>query len=140
MNPGAPDAPRARTAGDGSRDFSHEIIGAAVEVQRELGTGLLDSAYASALAVELRARGLQFSRDVPIAASYKGQDVGVAFRADFVVEDAVILELKSSSLPVEARRGQLQSHVRLAGMNLGLVIDFNEMPLTKAVLRVVNKL
>ena len=127
-------------APDIQNDFSHEIIGAAVEVQRELGTGLLDSAYASALAVELRARGLQFARDVPIAASYKGQDVGVAFRADFVVEDAVILELKSSSLPVEARRGQLQSHVRLAGMNLGLVIDFNEMPLTKAVLRVVNKL
>jgi GxxExxY protein len=123
-----------------SRDFSHEIIGAAVEVQRELGTGLLQGVYASAMAVELRARGLRFEREVPIGAYYKGQDVGVAAHADFVVEDAVVLELKSTSLAVEALRGQLLSHVKLAGLNLGLLIDFNEMPLTKTVLRVVNKL
>lgn len=122
------------------RDFSHEIIGAAVEVQRELGTGLLPGVYASAMAVELRARGLRFEREVPIAAYYKGQDVGVAAHADFVVEDAVVIEMKSTSLPVEALRGHLLSHVKLAGLNLGLLIDFNEMPLTKTVLRVVNKL
>ena len=124
------------------RDFSHDIIGAAVEVQRELGTGLLPGVYASAMAVELRARGLRFEREVPIAAYYKGQDVGVAAHADFVVEDAVVVEFKapSTALAVEALRGQLLSHVKLAGLNLGLLIDFNEMPLTKTVLRVVNKL
>ena len=74
-------------------DFSHQIIGAAVEVQRVLGTGLLESAYSAALAAELAERGVRFAREVPISAVYKGRPLGVAYRADFVVEDQVLVEI-----------------------------------------------
>ena len=66
-------------------DCSHAIIGAAVEVQRCLGLGLLESAYAEALAIELRGRGLRFEREVPVTGKYKGVDIGVVYRADFIV-------------------------------------------------------
>src|SRR5438132_13919913 len=71
-------------------DYSHPIIGAAVEVQRVLGVGLLESAYAGALAIELTERGLRFEREVPIEAAYKGKSVGLGYRADFVVEPSVL--------------------------------------------------
>src|SRR3954470_5854796 len=81
---------------NGEEDFSHSIIGAAVEVQRVLGVGLLESAYAAALAIELTERGLRFEREVPVNAKYKGRDVGIGYRADFIVEKSVILELKAA--------------------------------------------
>lgn len=121
-------------------DFSHEIIGAAVEVQRELGTGLLESAYAAALAIELDARGLTFEREVPVRARYKGRDIGIAYRADFIVQGAVILEIKAASFPIDVHRAQLLSYVKLAGVGLGLLINFNDMPLTKTIQRVVNNI
>jgi len=137
----AKEAQKTRNTPDVFGDhFSHEIIGAAVEVQRELGTGLLGSAYAAAMALELEARGLRFQREVPVRAMYKGQDIGVAYRADFIVEDAVIVELKAQSFPVDVHRAQLLSYLRLAGLGLGLLINFSEMPLTRTIQRVVNRL
>ena len=121
-------------------DFSHEIIGAAVEVQRVLGVGLLESAYAAALAVELDERGLRFRREVPITAVYKGRDVGVVYRADFVIEDAVIVELKAMEGVADAHRAQLLSYLRLSGVKLGLLINFNAFPVVKGIHRMVNKL
>ena len=121
-------------------DCSGEIIGAAVEVQRVLGTGLLESAYAAALAIELEARGLQFQREVPIRASYKGRDVGVAYRVDFVVQDSVVLELKSTQGVADAHRAQLLTYLRLSGHRIGLLLNFDTFPVTKGVHRVVNKL
>src|SRR5687768_10427938 len=85
-------------------DFSHDIIGAAVEVQRLLGVGLLESAYGAALAIEFHERGLKFEREVPILAKYKGRDVGVGYRADFVVEGAVIIELKAMEAVADIHR------------------------------------
>ncbi len=144
---GLPDAEDAkdsrRTQRDGQSfddDFSHEIIGAAVEVQRILGVGLLESAYASALAIELNERELRFEREVPISALYKGRSVGVAYRADFVVEGSVILELKAIDAVIDQHRAQLLSYLRLSGLKLGLLINFHAFPVVKGIQRMVNKL
>jgi len=121
-------------------DFSREIIGAAVEVQRVLGVGLLESAYAAAMQIELAERELAFAREVPVAATYKGQLLGQAYRADFIVEKAVILELKAVEAISELHRAQLLSYVRLSGLKLGLLINFHVFPVVKGVHRMVNKL
>ncbi|WP_395349046.1 GxxExxY protein [Variovorax sp. UC122_21] len=121
-------------------DFSHDIIGAAVEVQRVLGVGLLESAYAAALAVELNERELRFEREAPITAYYKGRSVGVAYRADFVVEDSVIVELKAIDVLADLHRAQLLSYLRLSGLKLGLLINFHAFPVVKGIQRMVNKL
>ena len=121
-------------------DFSHEVIGAAVEVQRVLGVGLLESAYANALAIELGERELGFQRDVPLLARYKGRDVGMAYRADFIVEDRIVVELKAMDAMAEAHRAQLLTCLRLSGLKLGLLINFHTFPVVKGIHRVVNKL
>jgi GxxExxY protein len=121
-------------------DCSHAIIGAAVEVQRVLGVGLLESAYAAALAIELAEREIGFQREVPITAQYKGRDIGLTYRADFIVEDSVILEVKAVDALAEIHRAQLLSYLRLAGLKLGLLLNFNVYPVVKAIHRVVNKL
>ena len=144
QQPNAKDAKDARktrnTTESFGDDFSREIIGAAVEVQRELGTGLLESAYSAALAFEFDARGLSYEREVGVRARYKGRDLGIAYRADFIVEGAVILEIKAASFPIDVHRAQLLSYLRLAGLGLGLLINFHEMPLTRTIQRVVNRL
>ena len=96
-------------------DFSREIIGAAVEVQRVLGPGLLESAY-------------------------KGRALGVAYRADFIVEGSVIVELKAMDAVSELHRAQLLSYLRVSGLKLGLLINFHSFPVVKGIHRVVNKL
>jgi GxxExxY protein len=121
-------------------DFSHEIIGAAVEVQRVLGVGMLESAYAGALAIELKERELRFEREVPVQAKYKGYDLGVVYRADFIVEGSVILELKATDGVADLHRAQLLSYLRLSGLKLGLLINFHAFPVVKGIQRVVNKL
>ena len=121
-------------------DFSRAIIGAAVEVQRVLGPGLLESAYAAALAVEFGERELAFVREAPIEASYKGRLLGVAYRADFIVEGSVIVELKAMDAVSDLHRAQLLSYLRVSGLKLGLLINFHSFPVVKGIHRVVNKL
>ena len=121
-------------------DFSHEIIGAAVEVQRILGVGLLESAYAGALAIELAEGELGFQREVPISARYKTHDLGVAFRADFIVEGSVIVEIKAMDAVSDTHRAQLLSYLRLSGLKLGLLINFHTFPVVKGIHRLVNRL
>ena len=121
-------------------DCSHAIIGAAVEVQRLLGVGLLESAYSAALAIELAERELAFQREVPMTGKYKGRDVGLAYRADFIVEGSVILEVKAVDALTELHRAQLLSYLRLSGLKLGLLINFHAFPVVKGIHRVVNKL
>jgi GxxExxY protein len=121
-------------------DCSHAIIGAAVEVQRVLGVGLLESAYSAALAIELAERELAFQREVPMSGTYKGRDVGLAYRADFIVENSVIVEVKAVDALAEIHRSQLLSYLRLSGLKLGLLINFHAFPVVKGIQRVVNKL
>ena len=121
-------------------DFSHAIIGAAVEVQRVLGVGLLESAYASALAIELKERELRFEREVAVPAQYKGYKLGIAYRADFIVEDCVIVELKAIETVADQHRAQLLSYLRLSSLKLGLLINFHAFPVVKGIHRLVNNL
>ena len=121
-------------------DFSHEIIGAAVEVQRVLGVGLLESAYANAMAIELTERELGFKREVPVFATYRGHDLGVVYRADFIVEDSVIVELKAIDIVADIHRAQLLSYLRLSNLKLGLLINFHAFPVVRGIHRLVNKL
>jgi GxxExxY protein len=121
-------------------DFSHEIIGAAVEIQRVLGVGPLESAYASAMALELTERGLSFEQEVPVEAWYKNQPLGLAYRADFIVEGKVIVELKAVEAVTDLHRAQLLSYLRVADLKLGLLINLHTFPVVKGVHRVVNKL
>jgi GxxExxY protein len=121
-------------------DFSSAIIGAAVEVQRVLGAGLLESTYAAALAIELHERELGFVREAPIESFYKGKSVGIGFKANFIVESSVILEIKAQATLLDIHRAQLLSYLRAAGLKLGLLINFHDLPLTKTVKRIVNHL
>ena len=121
-------------------DFSREIIGGAVEVQRVLGTGLLESAYCAALAIEFADRGLYFEQEVPITGQYKGKSLGVAYRADFIVERSVIVEVKAIDVTTEVHRAQVLSYLRLTGLKLGLLVNFHEFPVSKNVNRLVNRL
>jgi GxxExxY protein len=121
-------------------DFSNEIIGAAVEVQRVLGAGLLESAYAAALALELHERELGFVREAPIESFYKGKSLGVSFKADCIVESSVIIEIKAQANLLDIHRAQLLSYLRASGLRLGLLINFHDLPLTKTVKRIVNHL
>ena len=121
-------------------DFSHAIIGAAVEVQRVLGVGLLESAYAAALAIEFGERELGFQREVPMIGQYKGKEIGLAYRADFIVEQSVIVEVKAVDALAEIHRSQVLSYLRLSGLKLGLLINFHGFPVVRHIQRVANKL
>ncbi len=120
-------------------DFSHEIIGAAVEVQRVLGTGLVESAYATALEVELAEREIGFQRDVQLLAHYKRRDLGEVYRAGFVIEQSVIVELRAVEVLTDLHRAQVMAALRLSGLKLGLLINFNVFPVVKGVHRIVSK-
>jgi len=122
-----------------NNDFSHEIIGAAVEVQRVLGIGLPEAVYAAALEIELAEREIGFAREVPVSASYKGRSLGEVCRAGFVVEQSVIVEVKAVEALTELHRAQAQAAVRLSGLPLGLLINFNVFPVVKGVHRIGAK-
>jgi GxxExxY protein len=118
--------------------LSGKVIGAAVEVQRVLGVGLLESAYSAALALEFSERGIAFEHEVPVAGNYKGHALGVAYRADFIVERKLIVELKAIEAVSDVHRVQLLSYLRIAGLKLGLLINFHAYPLVKGVHRIAN--
>jgi GxxExxY protein len=123
----------------GSNDFSHDIIGAAVEVQRLLGTGLPEAAYVAALAIELGEREIGFSQDVPLEAQYKGKSLGVVHRPTFIVEQSVLVQVKACESLADMHRAEVQAGMRLAGLPLGLLINFNVFPVVKGVHRMENK-
>ena len=137
---GAEDSQRTQKDTPAENDLSHDIIGAALEVQRALGTGLLESAYAAAFAIELAEREIGFTQESAISGFYKGRPLGVAYRADFVIENSVIVEVKAVEAVTELHRAQVLSYLRLAGLKLGLLINFHAFPLAKGVHRLVNKL
>ena len=122
------------------RELSGEIIGAAIEVHRELGPGLLESIYEHCLAKELTARGLHFLRQHPIPVRYKGEKLDLCFKLDLWVEQQIIVEIKAVDIFQEVHRAQLLSYLRLTDCHLGLLINFNEVVVKDGVHRVVNGL
>ena len=118
--------------------LTEQIIGAAIEVHRALGPGLLESVYEACLAQELMVRGLRTARQVPLPVRYKGVRVDCGYRVDLWVEGAVIVELKTVAKLEPIHLAQLLSYLRLSGCRVGLVINFNVLQLRSRMRRVVN--
>ena len=102
-----------------------EIIGAAIEVHRWLGPGLLESAYEQALYHELVTRDLRFTRQIQLPLEYKGVRLDCDYRLDLVVDNTVIIELKAVEKILPVHEAQLLSYLRLSGLRLGLLINFH---------------
>jgi GxxExxY protein len=116
-------------------DVTEQIIGAAIEVHRVLGPGLLESAYEHCLCDELYARGVIFKRQVELPVNYKGRVLDCGYTMDLVVEDAVIVELKSIERVAAIHEAQLLTYLRLSGYKVGLLINFNVPILVKGIVR-----
>jgi GxxExxY protein len=106
-------------------ELTDAIIGAAIEVHRALGPGLLESTYEMCLCWELSIRGLRFERQVPIPVEYKGVKLDCGYRADLVVENAILVELKAIDSLLSIHEAQLLSYLKLSGLKIGLLINFN---------------
>ncbi len=117
-----------------------EVIGAAIEVHRSLGPGLLESAYQAALEHELSIRGLRWLAEVPVVASYKGRALDCAYRLDLLVEGRLVVELKSVTEVLPIHKAQLLTYLRWTRLSLGLLINFNVSVLHKGICRVVLNL
>jgi len=120
--------------------LSSKIIGAAIEVHKALGPGLLESAYEECLCHELHLRGLSFERQIPLPIVYKGVKLDCGYRLDIIVENAIILELKSCEKIEPIHQAQLLTYLKLTGHNLGLLLNFNTPIMRDGIVRIVNEL
>ncbi len=118
-------------------ELTHQIIGAAIEVHRLLGPGLLESAYEECLSHELTLRNLKFRRQVPVPVVYKGIKLECGYRMDIVVEECVVLELKSIESVAPVHEATVLTYLRLSDKRLGLLINFNVAILKDGVRRFV---
>ena len=105
--------------------ITETIIGGAIEVHRSLGPGLLESAYQACLAREMALRGLSFEQEMPLRLEYKGLQLDCGYRLDFLIEHAVIVELKTVDTLQPIHEAQLLTYLKLAGIKIGLLINFN---------------
>jgi GxxExxY protein len=114
-----------------------KVIGAAIEVHRGLGPGLLESAYEECLCHELKLAGLGFTRQVPLPVVYKGVRLDCGYRLDVVVDGRVVVELKTVERLLPIHQAQLLTYLRLAGIHTGLLINFNVPVLRDGIKRMV---
>ena len=120
----------------GTRDpRTSTILGAAIEVHRYLGPGLLESAYEECLCHELHLRGLSFGRQVDLPIEYKGLKLNCGYKIDLLVQDEVILELKAVENLLPIHQAQLLTYLKLAHKRVGLLINFNVPLLTQGIVR-----
>lgn len=117
--------------------LKENIIGAAIEVHKYLGPGLLESAYEKCLCHELNLRGLKFERQKPIPLEYKGIKLDCGYRLDIVVEEKVILEIKTVDAITPVHEAQLLTYLRLANLKVGLILNFNVPVLKDGIRRMV---
>jgi len=108
-----------------AEQLTEQVIGLAIEVHRHTGPGLLESVYEQCLCVELRQVGVAFARQVPIQMLYKGEQVGDGFKADIVVDAQLILEIKSVPTILPVHEMQLRTYLRMSGIRVGLLLNFN---------------
>jgi GxxExxY protein len=121
--------------------ISSQIIKAAINVHKELGPGLLESVYQAAMVIELRYMGISVRSEVPLPVSYRGEQIHEeGFRLDLLVEDTVIVELKSVEKVDNVHKKQLLTYLRIAKKPLGLLINFNEVMLKDGITRIINSL
>ncbi len=107
------------------KELTHKIIGAAMEVHRAIGPGLLESAYQACLARELSVRGIPFEKEKPLPLDYKGVQLDCGYRLDFLVDDKVVVELKAVEIMHPVYEAQLLTYLKLTGCKVGLLINFN---------------
>jgi len=117
--------------------LTERVIGAAIEVHRALGPGLLESAYQECLCPELHLLGLPFEREVPLPVVYKGVRLDCGYRLDLVVEGRVIVELKTVERLLPIHEAQLLTYLRLAQIHTGLLLNFNAPVLRDGIKRMV---
>lgn len=124
---------------EGSRNrLTHEIIGAAIEVHRRLSPGLLESAYETCLCRELSLRGIRFQRQVPLRIQYRGLQLDCAYRLDIVIPRLLIVEVKAMKKVLPVHRAQVLTYLKLTGIRLGLLINFNVEMLVAGLNRIIN--
>jgi GxxExxY protein len=129
------EAQRHREIEDGKDPRTSPIIGAAIEVHRNLGPGLLESAYEECLCHELHLRGLDCKRQVPLPLLYKGLKLECGYKIDLIVRDQVVLELKAVERLLPIHEAQLLTYLKLTGKRVGLLINFNVPLLTQGIIR-----
>jgi GxxExxY protein len=120
--------------------LSSKIIGSAIEVHKVLGPGLLESSYQKCLCHELRLRGIPFEYEKPLPLVYKGEKLDCGYQMDLVVEHAIIVELKSCEKIKPIHKAQLLTYLKLSGLKLGLLLNFNVPVMRDGIARMVNDL
>ena len=121
-------------------EISEKIIGAAIEVHKFYGPGLVGQVYEEALCHEFSLRGIRFERQKPVPIDYKGVKLGIPLRLDLIVEELVIVDLKAKEEVTHFDRAKLLSYLRLSNLRLGLIINFHALVLKDGISRVVNGL
>jgi GxxExxY protein len=112
-------------------ELTERLLGAAIEVHRALGPGLLESAYEECLCHELHLRGISFERQRPLPVKYKGVKLDCGYRLDLLVENKVIIEIKCVEHVLPVHEAQLLTYLKMTGMRVGLILNFNVPTLTK---------
>ena len=118
--------------------LSSKIIGAAIEVHRAIGPGLLESAYEECLCHELMLRGLYFERQKPLPVQYKDVQLECGYRLDVLVDNQIVLELKSCEQIEPIHKAQLLTYLKLSDLKLGLLLNFNVPVMKDGIVRIVN--
>lgn len=124
--------------GDGLNHLTEKILGAAIAVHRELGPGLLESAYEACLEFELRDRGLNVERQPQLPVVYRGLKIDAGYRIDLLVDGKVVVEVKAIEALKPIHEAQTITYLKLSGCKVGLLINFNVQLLTKGVKRLVH--
>lgn len=120
------------------RDYTHKLLGCAYAVHSALGPGLLESIYEKALCYELLSQGFEVRNQVPVKVKYRDISLDMNLQLDIIVDNSVILELKSVTELLPVHKKQLLTYMRLTGIKLGYIINFNEYSLKDGIERIVN--
>ena len=120
--------------------IAYKVIGAAINVHKEIGPGLLESAYHKAMMYELNLLNLNFESEVPVVFKYKDCLIQDAYRLDLLVEGKVIVELKAVEQKEKLSRAQLMTYLKSCDKRLGLILKFNTLSMKHGIMRVVNNL
>jgi GxxExxY protein len=121
-------------------DISSKVIGAAIEVHKQLGPVLLESTYEACLSYELAEQGLDVKRQLALPIVYKHVKLNAGYRIDLLIENKVIIEIKSVEALADIHKAQLLTYLKLKNLKLGLLINFNEVLLKNGIRRLVNNL
>ena len=121
-------------------DISYKIRGAIFEIYNALGPGLLESVYVTALEYELSQQGLEVQREVSLPVYYKDVKLELGFRLDLLVEEKVIIEVKSVENLAEVHHKQVLTYLKLTGLKLGILVNFNVSQIKEGIFRKVNGL